>query len=292
MNTRKILIDLGLSTHESIELYHHRVRDAENLPVYKCSKSGVIFLHDTRHISKEHYAEMEDLHYWKSSSREEAMRHLEDDTNRRVEQFLKYVLDKDWVDIGTGIGALLDQLSPYAKSTIAIEPQLAARTLLQQLGHKVLASTDELPDESVDIATLFHVVEHFTEPIDELTRIASKVKPGGKIIIEVPHASDFLLSFLDNQSFKEFTLWSEHIILHTRKSLEIMLSHCGWKPLISYGVQRYPLANHLHWLAKGKPGGHQLWSALRSTELDKAYENMLAKLDMTDTLICIAEKPE
>ncbi len=290
MNTKKILIEIGLSTEESIHLYHHRVRDAADLPVFKCDNSGVIFLHDTRHINIEHYTQMEQLHYWNSNSRDEAIKKLEADTSRRSRDFLQYIQGKDWVDIGTGIGAILDSLSQYATSTNAVEPQNDARKMLQSLGYHVFPRTDELPDEKAEVVTLFHVMEHFTEPVAELKLIHSKTKSAGLLIIEVPHASDFLLAFLENEDFKSFTFWSEHIILHTRKSIETLLRHCGWKPLHTYGVQRYPLANHLHWLSKGKPDGHQVWNQLRSKELDMAYEKLLADLDMTDTLVCIAEK--
>jgi hypothetical protein len=57
-----------------------------------------------------------------------------------------------------------------------------------------------------------------------------------------------------------------------------------------YGFQRYPLANHLFWLKHAKPGGHIQWSELRTTALDSSYSNLLASLDMTDTLIAIASK--
>jgi len=110
------------------------------------------------------------------------------------------------------------------------------------------------------------------------------------LIVEVPHANDFLISFLNLQAFKEFTFWSEHLILHTRQSLEIFLREAGFKNIRIQGFQRYPLANHLHWLAKGKAGGHKHWHHLQTDELNRAYASMLASLDKTDTLIAVAEK--
>ncbi len=50
-------------------------------------------------------------------------------------------------------------------------------------------------------------------------------------------------------------------------------------------VQRYPLSNHLHWLAHGKPGGHKTWGFLDSAELDAAYAATLARVGACDTLI-------
>jgi SAM-dependent methyltransferase len=292
MNIRELLIELEICTADSIELYHHRVRDRDDLPVYKCKKSGVIFLGESTHIESSYYASMDDLHYWNASNRQQVLAGQREDTVRRAREFEAYISGKHWVDIGTGIGGILDELAHTALSTKAVEPQQAARTLMQSQGYEVLASTDLLNNESADTVTLFHVLEHFTDPVHELKTILQKTKPGGRLIVEVPHAADFLLSFLGSEPFKNFTLWSEHIILHTRHSLTTLMKHCGWQVDFCYGVQRYPLANHLHWLVKNKPGGHQKWAALRTDELDEAYAAMLAKIDMTDTLICIASKPD
>jgi hypothetical protein len=116
------------------------------------------------------------------------------------------------------------------------------------------------------------------------------MKENGKIIIEVPHASDFLISFFEHESFKSFTFWSEHLILHTRNSITIFLEEAGFKDIVVTAVQRYPLANHLHWLSKNEAGGHQKWDFLRTEELDLAYAQMLSKLDKTDTLLVTATK--
>jgi SAM-dependent methyltransferase len=133
------------------------------------------------------------------------------------------------------------------------------------------------------------VLEHLTEPLEVLRAIKECMKPGGKIIIEVPHASDFLITTLNSEAFKAFTFWSEHLILHTRQSLDIFLKEAGFKNTVVFGYQRFPLANHLYWIACGKPGGHITWAHLVTPEIDKAYFELLNKLDQTDTLIAMAE---
>ena len=140
------------------------------------------------------------------------------------------------------------------------------------------------------MVTLFHVFEHFNNPLESLKLISKKMRDQGKIIIEVPHARDFLLSFLEHEEFKKFTFWSEHLILHTRQSLTVFLEKAGFENVIITGFQRYPLANHLHWLSKNQPGGHEKWSFLRTIELDSAYSQMLGQLDKNDTIIATATK--
>jgi len=137
---------------------------------------------------------------------------------------------------------------------------------------------------------MFHVFEHFTDPIKELIDIKGKMQKGGKLFVEVPHANDFLISFAKLDEFKAFTFFSEHLILHTRSSLKVFLKKAGFSNIHIFGVQRYPLANHLHWLIKKAPNGHIIWNHLRNANIDKAYSELLSDFDMTDTLVAIAEK--
>jgi len=154
----------------------------------------------------------------------------------------------------------------------------------------MFSNINELPDNKFDIMSLFHVFEHLTDPIDFLNIAYSKLKIGGRIIIEVPHARDFLITTLNNEEFKRFTFWSEHLILHTRQSLQKFLEFSGFDNITIQGVQRYPVSNHLYWLSNGKPGGHVKWDFFRNDNLDNAYSSTLASLDATDTLVLQALK--
>jgi 2-polyprenyl-3-methyl-5-hydroxy-6-metoxy-1,4-benzoquinol methylase len=47
----------------------------------------------------------------------------------------------------------------------------------------------ELPrGEKFDVVLLVHVIEHFNHPRRELRRIASLLKPGGRLYVECPNA--------------------------------------------------------------------------------------------------------
>jgi len=199
------------------------------------------------------------------------------------------VANKKWLDVGAGSGAMLDMFNPLASLAHAVEPQEHVRSQLVSEGYAVFKSVEELPhDQLYDVVTLFHVFEHMTDPIESLASLRDKMGVSSKIIIEVPHASDFLLSFYDLDEFKDFTFWSEHLILHTRKSLEAFIIRAGFNEIDIIGCQRYPLANHLHWLHKKKPGGHMQWGHLVDRKLDEAYAGLLSRLDRTDTLVAVA----
>lgn len=287
---RNLLIDLGICDPSSITQYYPKVRDRDDVAVLKCNKSGVIFLSRSSHMDISNYQNKEGFTYWSADDRKQVVNEGLEDNIRRKELLQNLVANRKWLDIGTGAGGILDEVSSLASKAAAIEPQNAVREILIKEGYNVYKDIDSIDESDFEVVTLFHVFEHFTNPLEDLKSIHKTMAAEGKIIIEVPHANDFLISFLDNESFKKFTFWSEHLILHTRRSLERFLQKAGFKDIIINGCQRYPLANHLHWLTMNQPGGHQKWSFLRTAELDNAYSQMLASLDKTDTLIATATK--
>ena len=177
-------------------------------------------------------------------------------------------------------------------SCCGIELQRDYVAALNGAGIACHTSLDALDDNSLDTAVSFHVLEHLPDPLEVLKGLRRALKPGGTAVLEVPHANDFLLKGLDCAPFRAFTLWSQHLVLHTRDSLNRLLTEAGLERVVVEGVQRYPLSNHLTWLATGRPGGHKSeLAALDTPELRGAYEAALNRLDATDTLVAIARNP-
>ena len=287
----KTLCDWGVCDEAAIEEFYPRVRDRDDISVLRCRKSGVTFTSTSEHMDISHYSEKHEFpHYWKEDNRERALVDSFADDSRRKEQFLSLISNKAWLDVGAGAGGVLDLLRPFAGSVAAVEPQKRALDSLRQQDYEAYSDISEVPSNEFDVITLFHVFEHLTDPLELLKIAHDRLRVGGKIIIEVPHASDFLFAFLDLEAFKKFTFWSEHLVLHKRCSLTAFLDRANFRNAVISGFQRYNLANHLHWLKEKQPSGHIKWNMLSTEQLDSAYSSMLQRIDMTDTLIAIAEK--
>lgn len=164
-----------------------------------------------------------------------------------------------------------------------------AREALVRDGFNIAEHIYDIAD-TFDVITSFHVIEHLVDPLAILETASHRLANGGKLIIEVPHAGDLLLNSLDCNEFKQHTLWSQHLILHTKTSLTRLLETAGFTNIEVHGIQRYPLANHMYWLRHGKPGGHKKWKELTNPELDKAYSETLNATNATDTLIAFADR--
>lgn len=283
-----LLCTLGVCDGTDLELLQTKTRDRDDIAVYRCTRSGGIFLSSTNHLESGHYETKPPTHLYGVENR--AIVNTSEDTLRRKERFVSLVRGKKWLDIGAGSGAVLDQLSPVARECFAVEPQKKASTVLSRMGYKTFRSLDEVDVFDLDCITLFHVLEHIEQPLDILKGSFKRMAKGGRLVVEVPHASDMLIRLFDLESFKNFTFWSEHFVLHTRTTLEALVRHAGFSQVIIEGVQRYPVSNHLHWLAKGAPGGHVKMDFMRDATLDDAYASMLKRIDMTDTLVLTAVK--
>lgn len=285
-----LLVALGICDPGEVEPFHSRVRDRDDISVLRCRRSGVIFLSRSDHATESWYAERRDLCDWSPGSHADALRSCRDDDERYARLYGPLIRGRQWLDVGAGAGGVLELLASSATRACAVEPQQGAREALLAAGHEAYASLGDIPDAQFDVVTLFHVLEHMPDPVGVLREIAARLSTDGRVIIEVPHARDLLL-WLECDAFKRFTLWSEHLILHTRVSLDAVCRAAGLAAIEITGVQRYPVANHLHWLATGRPGGHRVWAHLVDDELSRAYAATLTRVDRTDTLAAICGKP-
>lgn len=285
------LVGLGLSSEDAVEPFADRVRDRDDVKALRCRRSGVIFLDRTDHVDVSYYEQLDSLDYWNVADRSAVTRQTRVDDDRRMKMISPLVLGRAWLDVGTELGGVLDLGQGIAARIAAVEPQGAARRALADLGYETYRWLVDAPDESFDVITLFHVYEHVTDPLEFLFQARRKLVPGGRICIEVPHARDVLLTQYGCEAFKHFTLWSEHLILHTRESLARFIAAAGFVDCSIKGVQRYGLANHLHWLAKAAPGGHVQWAHLAAQGVDEQYEALLAATDATDTIVAWARAP-
>ena len=212
-----------------------------------------------------------------------------DDDLRRAILFKKYIKNKNILDFGCGWGGFLKNLRNY-RSLNGIELRKDCINYIQNNIKKINISNDiNSFEQKFDVITMFHVLEHIPKQIKLLKILKSKLKKKGKIIIEVPHAEDFLILQNDLKEFKNFTFWSEHLILHTVKSLKTFLLKAGFKNIKVEYYQRYNLPNHLYWFKKRKSLGHYLYKNVISDKLNLSYCKNLKKLGQADTLIAIAE---
>lgn len=285
------LIKLNLIKKTNIVKISNKCRD-KKISVYQDKKTKVIFL-EKYYFKKKKYLNYKNKYktingkiYKKIDiNKKEFIQKLNDD-NRRVLQFKKIIKNKEILDFGCGWGNFITKIKK-AKDRYAFEIREECIKFLKRKKIKLIKNIEN-DKKKFDVITMFHVLEHLPNQIDTLKQLKKLLKPKGNIIIEIPHANDFLISKCNLKSFKDFTFISEHLVLHTENSIYKLLKFCGYRNITINFYQRHDLNNHIHWLVSDMPNGHNFLK-IANKNLRTKYENLLKKNKITDTLIVSAK---
>jgi SAM-dependent methyltransferase len=105
------------------------------------------------------------------------------------------------LDVGSGTGAFVSEMSKNGWRVTGLEPDEGARKVAKEEFNCDLKNTDklfELPQNSFDVITLWHVLEHVHELKIYITQLKNLLRQNGKLIIAVPNYTSF-----DASTYKE-----------------------------------------------------------------------------------------
>ena len=109
------------------------------------------------------------------------------------------------VDFGCGGGYLLKNIR--CREKIGIEVNGVAREQAHQNGIRTVGATEEIDHQWADLIISNHALEHVPDPLSELKKLKSLLKPGGKIVFYVPCESIYMAYKRNDVSQHLFT-WS------------------------------------------------------------------------------------
>jgi SAM-dependent methyltransferase len=262
------------------------VRDSSTLEIRECQGCGLVYLSSAEHLKSGHY-ESSGMHGSTPPSMEAWLRETSEDDARRFKMLQRSLVNKSLLDFGCGCGGFLELASSVATRADGVEleqrvPEYWAERI------KIHSDLDSI-HEQFDIVTAFHVIEHLEDPREYLRKLAARLLPGGRLVIEVPSSEDALLTFYECDAFQRYTYWSQHLYLFNTQTLKQLVAQAGLRIVAVEQYQRYPLSNHLYWLNRGVPGGHKKWGFLDTQELHSAYSAALSAMGRCDTLIAYIE---
>ncbi|MDB2481409.1 class I SAM-dependent methyltransferase [Porticoccaceae bacterium] len=261
-----------------------KVRDCEEIGIRKCDDCGLVYLDTHDHLSENFYNKSYDKEIFDQWDHQTYLNYCKVDDDRRLSQILPHVSNRSYLDVGCGAGGVAISGEKFCSEISVVEPMEKWRNMLEKKGVDVFKSAAELGDRKYDVISMFHVLEHIKDPISFLKQYKDNLAKDGVMLVEVPSSDDVLLKLYESEVFSEFSYWSPHLFLFNPDTLAKVVNKAGCEVVSIQQVQRYPLSNHLKWLAKSTGGGHIDWSFLDSPDLSSAYESQLAKLGMCDTI--------
>lgn len=148
-----------------------------------------------------------------------------------IEDVKRYKKNGAWLDIGSGLGFLPAVAKKHGFEARGIDlNKSVVKEGQDHFNHPVsLSSFEEIKDESFDIISINHVLEHVEDPKTFLTLAATKLKRDGILVIGVPNIMGGvprLIRFLNSLGLKRGSNWlwhgyqlSQHLWHFTPKSL-------------------------------------------------------------------------
>lgn len=154
-----------------------------------------------------------------------------------------------YLEIGPDIGYLVSEAAGNGAFDAfwLFEPNLAMHDALRRAaGTKpatLLSDMTDLsavPDGSITLAVMIHVLDHLLDPMSMLTQIRSKLRPGGKLLI-VTHNEASLLRHIMGRRWPPFCL--QHPQLYNPAQMKRILDRAGFSHTeVKRSTNYFPIA--------------------------------------------------
>ena len=95
------------------------------------------------------------------------------------------------LDIGAGTGDFLSIAKKDGWQTIGVEPSTKAKSIAINKGVSFVELTTELENNSFDVISMWHVLEHVPDLDKQIKELKRLLKPKGTLIIAVPNFKSF-----------------------------------------------------------------------------------------------------
>lgn len=196
--------------------------------------------------------------------------------SRKLGRILSYATQppRSFIDVGCGSGRYLRAMAARGiprRDIHGLELDASVVAVLQKEGFSVECARAEDADvapASIDLATMFHVLEHVDAPDRVVSRIAEWLAPGGLLAVETPNVDS-----LDRRLFADGMWGGYHIPRHwhlfTASTLARLLENAGLTPIATlyqtgHSFWMYSLHHSLRYSARPKVGLSRLFDPFSS----------------------------
>lgn len=131
------------------------------------------------------------------------------------------------LDIGAGTGDFLLTAKNDGWETIGVEPSDRAKNIAKQKGISFVEEISTLENHSLDVITMWHVLEHVPDLENQIKELKRLLKPTGTLIVAVPNYKSF-----DANHYQTF--WAAYDVpIHfwhfSKKSIQLLFERVDMK---------------------------------------------------------------
>ncbi len=215
------------------------------------------------------------------------------EVNRRIPFLEPYLNDvKTVLELGCSSGFMLSALKSHGKKVYGIDPSDGFIEYIKGKGIAVFASDEDFKKAiniPLDLIIHYYVFEHIRHPVEFIKKYMTWIKKGGRMIFEVPCATDPLVELYKVPAFEQFYWSVAHHWYFTKESLSRVLEKTDYAFQL-FAEQRYDISNHMVWMLEGRPGGLGRYNHVFDEELNRQYKEQLKKYWICDTIVAVVEK--
>jgi SAM-dependent methyltransferase len=194
------------------------------------------------------------------------------------------------VDIGAATGFFLKLAVDRGWKGIGIEPSEHASSLGRQKGLDVRTTTfqvDSIPRASVDVITLWDVIEHVPNPQAVLQAAHSALRPGGLVAINTPDSGSLIARIFGHKW--HLVVPPEHLFLFNLLSLQRAMGEDQFQIVVRDKIgKRFTVQYVLETLYRWQ--GFSFWRKLYERVRDRPAGRASVGINLHDNMFLLARK--
>ena len=219
------------------------VLTAEKYKFFRCRRCGLIY-RSFQNQPNHNILYSNQYYYQGSKLKKKIEQFLTGLINNRRKQLIKRRQNGGKIlDLGCGLGQFLDQMNSQYWQKIGVEPSRAAHQQIAKLNFTTYSQklTDiNLPENSLDVITAWHVLEHLPNPRMTLLEINRILKEKSFLFLSTPNTDSF--GFQQGKERWFHLDASRHLFLFNAQNLKKILNQTGFQIIkINYPFFEYPL---------------------------------------------------
>ncbi len=197
-------------------------------PIVQCRQCSLIYANprpDADALIDSYSAVVDPVYLEERLGREITFRRYLDHLDARVS------LDgqKRLLDVGCHIGIFVEEARARGWDAWGVEPSRWAVAQAKARNLQVLQGTladAPFPPDYFDVVTLWDVIEHLSDPMEELRRIARVIRPGGWLCVHTMDVESFFARIMGR---RWPWLMEMHLYYFSRNTLAAMLQRAGFR---------------------------------------------------------------